>query len=163
MWYYDSKLCGPGALDQLGQSNVRGVELVASNKGQDSDTAEGPDNSLVGPLANVARVQVISDHGIEAHMAMDWDNNSQESIGNGVSSVDGRGGKQGNHRDSQETLKVPVVRSMDLVRGDGLVRDSLVGCGHFVRGLTGSRGSAASYSLSIVKGDEGTSRKDKYE
>lgn len=89
-------------------------------------------------------MQVISDHGIEAHMAMDWDNNSQESISNRVSSVDGRGGKQGNHRDSQETLKVPVVRSVNLVRGDGLVGDSLVSCGHIVRGLTGSRRSAAS-------------------
>jgi hypothetical protein len=37
-----------------------------------------------------------------------------------------------------------VVRSMDLVRGDGLVGDSLVGRGHFIRGLTSSRGSAAS-------------------
>lgn len=123
-------LCRPGPLDQLGQTNIRSVELVASDKDQDSGTAESPNTELVAQNTGLAWVEIIGDHGIKANVCVNGNDNTQETICDGVGTLEGRGSEEWDHRNGQQALKVPVVGSVKLVGIDGLVRNSLVDIGH---------------------------------
>lgn len=88
-------------------------------------------------------MQVIGDHGIESDMTVDWDNNTQETVCDRMGALHGRGGKQRDHRDRQEALKVPVVRPVELVKGRLFIGNSLVDLSHIGSGLaSGSSGIA---------------------
>lgn len=86
--HHSPALCLPGPLDQLGQTNIRGVELVASDEDQDSCATKSPRKGLVSAVANLAWVEVIRDHGIKAQVCVNRDNNTQESIGDGVGTLE---------------------------------------------------------------------------
>lgn len=75
-------------------------------------------------------MEVVSNHGVETNVAVNGDNNTEEAVCDGVGAVDGRGSEQRDHGDGQETFKVPVVGSMELVRGGDLVGLLLVDIGY---------------------------------
>lgn len=100
-------------------------------------------------------MQVVGDHGVESDMAVDWDNNTQETVCDGVGTLHGRGGKQGDHRDRQEALKVPVIRSVKLVRFGLSVSNSLVDVSHIGSGLASGSSSIARYKKGRVRMNKG--------
>lgn len=120
----------PDLLDELGETNVVGVELVDAEDGTGSSDAEEPAGG-VAEGTELALVDVVVDTGGEAHVGVGDEGDAEDTVDDGLrglassdscgqlvrthvgsggdnSSRDGKGDQRG----GDETLKGPVVRAV---------------------------------------------------